>query len=301
MNFVALLLGLAVERLLTHLFHLREFRWLDPTFDALFSRVRAASQAGAVIGVAVFAALATLPVALIAWALMDQPLQIPYFLFAVLVLLFSLGPRDLKEEVNDYCVATEADDSERMRATARELLESEPPEDQVMQADHVTRAIFVQANNRIFGVVLWFVLLGPTGAWAFRVLDLMRHRLAAHGGEVEAEAETNVLAWAVRTVHGVLAWLPARMAAAGYALAGSYEGAVSHWRGYYDHCASTFFDINDDVLACAGGGAMGAVDTGGGQAAIADHVRSAWALVFRTLWLIWCPVFAVLTLYNWMT
>ena len=30
----ALLLGLAVERLLTHLFHLREFRWLDPVFNA---------------------------------------------------------------------------------------------------------------------------------------------------------------------------------------------------------------------------------------------------------------------------
>ena len=33
MNFLALLLGLALERVLTHLFHLREFRWLDPLFD----------------------------------------------------------------------------------------------------------------------------------------------------------------------------------------------------------------------------------------------------------------------------
>ena len=36
------------------------------------------------------------------------------------------------------------------------------------------RAIYVQANNRIFGVVFWFLVLGPTGAWAFRVLDLLQ-------------------------------------------------------------------------------------------------------------------------------
>ena len=33
MNFLALFLGLGIERLLTHLFHLREFHWLDPVFD----------------------------------------------------------------------------------------------------------------------------------------------------------------------------------------------------------------------------------------------------------------------------
>ena len=33
MNFLALFMGLAVERLLTQLFHLRKFHWLDPLFD----------------------------------------------------------------------------------------------------------------------------------------------------------------------------------------------------------------------------------------------------------------------------
>jgi len=36
MNFLALLLGLGLERVLTRLLHLREFRWLDPLFDRVF-------------------------------------------------------------------------------------------------------------------------------------------------------------------------------------------------------------------------------------------------------------------------
>ena len=51
MNFVALLLGLGVERLLTHLFHLREFRWLDPLFDRILRFLDKSSRAAALIGV----------------------------------------------------------------------------------------------------------------------------------------------------------------------------------------------------------------------------------------------------------
>ena len=42
--------------------------------------------------------------------------QIPAFVFAVLVLLFSLGPRDLQEEVGEYCAAAEAGAADDIRA-----------------------------------------------------------------------------------------------------------------------------------------------------------------------------------------
>ena len=50
MNLFALLLGLGIERLLTHLFHLREFRWLDPLFDASFARLAKMGHSGALLG-----------------------------------------------------------------------------------------------------------------------------------------------------------------------------------------------------------------------------------------------------------
>ena len=103
MNFVALLLGLGVERLLTHLFHLREFRWLDSLFDAVSRRSENAPMWRCVVAVIALTVLAVFPVALISGVLAGTLFQIPYFVLAVVVLLFSLGPRDLRIEVDDYC------------------------------------------------------------------------------------------------------------------------------------------------------------------------------------------------------
>ena len=105
---------------------------------------------------------------------------------------------------------------------------------------------------------------------------------------------------AVRSLHGLMAWIPARLLAMGFALAGSFEEAIADWRGYYDNCAPRFFDVNNDVVACAGVGATGRA-TESCAVAPAARVRAAIDLVVRTLWLIWCPVIAVLTLYDLVT
>jgi membrane protein required for beta-lactamase induction len=302
MNFLALLLGLALERVLTHLFHLREFRWLDPLFDSHLRRL--ASAAGGkgrrwtALGLTfVLAALLVAPVALLSAALRDQLLQIPYFLFAVVVLLFSLGPRDLDDEVEDYGDALETGDVPGQQRVAEELVEGLPP---VIPAEcnaAVERAIYVQANNRIFGVVFWFLVLGPTGAWAFRVLDLLRHRAVR-----QAAAESPTSTDAVRTLHGLMAWIPSRLLALGYVLAGNFEEAMESWRNSGREATLPFADGTVEIVARVGIAASGrgALDVADSAEAL-DRIRGARSLVMRTLWMIWCPVIAVLTLYDWLT
>ena len=123
MNFLALLLGLATERMLTHLFHLREFRWLDPLFDQHLRRLRKARRWLAVGLTLLLMLLLVAPVAAASLLLWDEFLRIPYFLCAVVVLLFSLGPRDLDEEVEGYLAALESGDLDTQRQVAEELLE----------------------------------------------------------------------------------------------------------------------------------------------------------------------------------
>lgn len=290
MNLFALLLGLALERLLTHLFHLREFRWLDPVLDRACEKLKGRGGLVTMLGVVLLALLLAAPVALVSLALGDALFYLPAFVFAVGVLLFSLGPRDLKEEVDEYCTAADAGDAESTRRVAKELLEVDPPEDAGERAKLVERAIFVQANNRIFGVAFWFIVLGPLGAWLFRVLDLLRRRVAYR------HAESPGLDRGVRKVHAIVAWIPARLLAGGYALAGSFEDAIADWRGYYQNCAPRMFDVNNDVLSCAG---MGAAGRAAESVAVTPSAgaRAAMSLVARTLWL-WCAVIAVLTLLN---
>ncbi len=303
MNFLALLLGLALERLLTHLFHLREFHWLDPLFDAHLRRLRSASGGKsrswtALALTALLVALLVLPVGLLAGALQDEFLQIPYFLFAVVVLLFSLGPRDLDDEVEDYADALATGDQETQQRVAEQLLERSPPGVPAERNEAIERAIYVQANNRIFGVVFWFLVLGPTGAWAFRVLDLLRHRAEQRVAE---EGATPTME-AVRTLHGLLAWIPSRLLALGYALAGNFEEAVASWRNAGRETTLLFADGTVEVVARIGIAASGRAGLDVADAVEAlDRIRGARALVMRTLWMIWCPVIAVLTLYDWVT
>ena len=293
MNLFALLLGLAIERLLTQLFHLREFHWLDPVFDAVFARIGRWGSAACMAAVVATAVVLTLPVVLVSLLLDGAWFNLLYFPFAVLILLFSLGPRDLKEEVDEYSAAVASGDTDRIRRLALELAERNVPDDPVQRDRLVERAVFVQANNRIFGVVFWFLVLGPAGAWMFRVLDLMRHR----GRIRQDEAGPDPVRSATRILHGIVAWIPARLLAISYALAGSFEEAIADWRGYYQNCAARFFDTNDDVLGCAGIGATGRASQ---QCELepAAPVRAAMDLVVRALWLIWCPAIAVLTLYE---
>ena len=299
MNFLALLLGLGVERALTHFFHLREFRWLDPLFDLVFGRVTSTRRTGAVIELALVALLLTAPVGYVSLVLAGEMRQVPSFIFAVLVLLFSLGPRDLQEEVDEYCAAAEAGAAEDTFRLARELAEHEPPGDPGARRRDVERAIYVQANNRIFGVVFWFLLLGPAGpagAWLFRVTDLMRRRATYRdpGGQVLAAA---------RLLHGLLAWLPARLMAAAFVLVGSFERVVAGWRETPGLAQLSFFERTEDLIDRVGHGARGAEEARGpaeGDPGTAEVCRSAMALVRRTLWLIWYPVIALLTLNNWL-
>lgn len=296
MNFLALFVGLGIERLLTHLFHLREFHWLDPLLDRLLSDQRFTQPNMAIVAAVIVTALLVLPVGLIDILLSERLAYIPPFLFAVAVLLFCLGPRDLGKEVDDYCDALQAGNKDAIRTIGYELLERWPGPDET--APDIETAIYAQANNRIFGVVFWFVMLGPSGAWLFRVLDLMRHRAAQQietlkvtGGEIELPR----IVQAVLLLHFLIAWIPSRLLAIGYILAGNYDGAVAAWKELRTDSSAGFPGPTDQLLGAVG---KGAASWGGADDDAVGCIVNARTLVFRTLWLIWCPVLALLTLYD---
>jgi membrane protein required for beta-lactamase induction len=233
-------------------------------------------------------------VAVIGWLLGARLFGLPQLAFAVVVLLLSFGPRDLRDEVDDYAGALERGDDDEARLRATELLESDAAGRGSGLRVAVEEAIFVQANNRIFGVILWFMLLGPTGAWLFRVTDLLRRRAAfeaaRHGGE------RSEFTAALGVVHGLLAWIPARLAAAGYALAGSFEDAVGNWRAAVDRAASSLLDRSENLLARVGVGSLQPSLAGFEPAALdAATARGAWRIVARAAW-IWLAVIALLVL-----
>ena len=297
MNLIALFLGLMLERTATRLLHLREPRWLDPYFDWGFSKLGKMDGAAAIVVVIVLILLPVLPVLILQYQFSHLLFGILQILFATFILFFSLGPRDLSKEVDEYIAAVESGDTEEIARTTKELTESDPPRGEGAGVLAVEEAVLIQANNRVFGVIFWFMIFGPAGALLFRVADLMRRRAVFKSGRMETAGETqpgflNILL----ATFGVLAWLPARLLALGYAMAGSFEAAVSDWRGYYESCSDKFFHVNDAILAAAGKGAIRAESMETGEFPLRP-VQAAMRLVNRTL-LIWVTVISLLTLIG---
>jgi membrane protein required for beta-lactamase induction len=282
-SLLALLLALACERGLTHLFHLRELRWLDRYCDWIAARFDAAGR-GLPLPVAVVAlVLPVLPVAAADFALGGHLLGLPQLALAVLVLLVSFGPRDLYDEVDDYATALERGDREQAASRAKELLERDAAGRGAGQREAVEEAIFVQANNRVFGVIFWFMVLGPAGAWLFRVSDLMRRRAAF---EAARRADGRPSGGALATLHGLLAWIPARLAAATYALAGSFEDAVGNWRIAVEGAAASALDRSEDLLARVGKASLQPSLAGVPPESLdAATARGALRIVARSTWI----------------
>ena len=105
MHLIALLIGLAIERLATQLFHWRRLRWLDRIIDAGFNQAKRLRNWPALIPVILLALLLALPVFAVMYFLGDTLQGFTYLILAIIVLLFSLGPRDIGEEVAEYCKA----------------------------------------------------------------------------------------------------------------------------------------------------------------------------------------------------
>lgn len=300
MKLIALLIGLLIERIASQLFHLRDLRWLDRLIDNGFRRAGGLRGLPALLPVILLTVLLVLPVFLVIFLAGDKLSGYPYMVLAVLVLFFSLGPKDVGEDIDEYCKALESRDAEEIRKSAKALTERDPPSNEREQIQFVEEAACIQANNRLFAVIFWFVLLGPFGAWTYRVTDLIRRRAAFNlARDGDSETRESFLR-AARLSHGWLAWLPARLTALGFALAGSFDGALRAWRTPVEDRDHRSSELSEMLLARVGSGAL-ALDRREGESDVERAVRGANAvkgLIVRLL-IIWAAVIGAMTLYGW--
>ncbi len=307
MNLIALLLSLLIERFATRFFQFRRLRWLDRIIDAGFGLANRLATWPAIIPVLVLAILLVLPVAIVTWLLPDVLAGLPYVAFAIFVLFFSFGPQDIGEEVDDYCAALEDGDEDRIQQTAKAIMEDDVPDDELDRIHGVEEAVCVQANNRLFAVIFWFVVLGPLGplgAWTYRVTDLIRRRAVFSAEREEASEDgegsgtIDRVRRAAEKLHAWLAWIPARLTAVGYAAAGHFDDAIGAWRAPEEEQDASLSERSENLLARVGVAALSIRDDD--EDLTARGIRGAAAakrLVWR-LFGIWAVVIAILTLYG---
>ncbi len=302
MNLIALLIGLLIERLATQLFRWRRMRWLDRIVDLGFRQADRVANWPSLIPVILLACALVLPVFGVIFSLgrTDDGTSrvLADLLLSIVVLLFSLGPRDIGEEIDEYCRALEAEDDEQIQHATKAIVEGDVPDDERERIRRVEEAVCIQANNRLFAIVFWFMVLGPLAAWAYRVTDLIRRRAVFTAArDEESDGNAAQIRDAAVMLHGWLAWIPARLTAVGYATAGNFDEALAALRAPSAERDASTSERSEHLLARVGVAALSIQDEPG-ETATERGIRGAAAaktLVFRLL-LFWAVVIAAMTL-----
>ncbi|MBL4712765.1 MAG: regulatory signaling modulator protein AmpE [Gammaproteobacteria bacterium] len=275
MALISIILGLFLDRTFRHLHDLRDMTW----FEFYVQKIQ--QVAGKFTPAIQFIIIITPPFLLFLGMqviLDDFLFNLPAFIFGVIVFIYCLGPACLSTDIEAYIHArTMGDDDDALHyaGTITGSVASPLPD---QQTSDVTRAILYIANERIFATIFWFIILGPLGCMTYRLIS-----------ELSKQIEFNALAEFSDYIHSLMAWVPARMLAAGYALIGNFDCAYHAYknRAY----ASDFSQSNNDVLITTGLGAMQKVENGDELASI----YTAQTLVIRAI-IVWISILAVLTL-----
>ena len=297
MSLIILLICLIAERFLLDRQQMRQPHWLDE-YSYWFERQELpAWMLNGYGGILALLLPPLLAVALVQQLLDESLFGIPGALFAILVLLFSFGPLDLDDQIKQLQDAQNRQDADRTRQIARELLEDEPPPNEPGFSQALAEAVLVQANQRVFAVIFWFLLLGPIGAVLYR-LSCSLPKLQTTTREIEFFV--NSKQWLA-----MLDWIPARLTAATYAIAGSFEDALYGWRNYHRQRFDEFDSSASGILICTGAGALRLtelIDNNADDALIEGQqylLKSAMGLVWRSL-VVWLVLIALFTLAGWI-
>lgn len=223
----------------------------------------------------------------------------------VAVLYLALGFRQFSHFYNDVLVALRANDLTR----AREVLGNWRGESvQALPASEIARVAIelglIRSHRHVFGVMAWFVVLGPVGAIGYRLSALLNDRW---GGVQNGEA--GMFGLFAQRAFAIVDWLPARLTAFGFAMTGDFMGAVECWREQ----AATWRSRSQGIILAAAAGALG-VKLGGvlhedsgivyrpqlgdGDEADVDYMQAAVGLIWRAL-VLWLFLILLATIASW--
>lgn len=286
---LVLLLVLATGHALPDLARLRDFSWLK-VWVSRWPRDASGGHAPVVL----------LPLLLVVLCLLIQAalenvlFGLPAFAFGAIILFYCWGPRDLEADIE---AVLKAPDSDRRHAAAQALRPDPATATLPLESSPLVEATFLSALSRWFGVLFWFVVLGPAGALGYRVVQL----LARHPAFV-AEVDANRRGTLERTAL-ILDWAPSHLAALTLALVSEFDAVMQTWRDYHASHGRGYFTLDLGFLgALARAGVDADVMAGDGYATdvsdplveLADARR-----VLRRILVAWLVIVAVFVLAGW--
>lgn len=284
MSFIAILLSIVFEVSIKSLETWRHFAWFATLTDWILLQMQKSSLRDG--PVAVLAILA--PVVLGVWllSLLLTHVWIVFgFVFAVFVLLMSLGPVDPMRQAHDYLHAMRAGDTNEANKHAEALCARSVDDDPVVTAEQVKQALLIRLCENILGIFFWFLVLGPVGAVLFRATCLLRLRYdGVQGG----------LADSIYDLYRILFWIPARLSAIAFAVVGGFVETLQSLQ----HISDLWKRDSESLLIEAGLGAIPASTSEENEPDLAG-VHEVLALIRRAV-VAWLTVLGLMVIAGWL-
>jgi AmpE protein len=236
MTIIAILLAFGLCHFVRELGRLRKRTWLTAWVDFAndaFGRLPLWSD---VLG---FLVIVTIPLVLL--LLVNQLLvsalgSTGAFLMALLVLIYSFGPRDLDTEIAEVVEAEEGED----RAAAMEkLLRGPAPEAAEECRGAAVEAVFQEALRRWFGIIFWFAVLGIVGAFLYRIVDWLVREDHNLTGDQQG---------LFRRLQQIMDWPAAQLMTLSLAIATDFDSVFRSWKQYHDEQGHGLFEGNNGFL-----------------------------------------------------
>lgn len=229
------------------------------------------------------------------------------FLAGLLVLWLCMGFRTESRAFEDILLALRLGEIERARSRLGQWRGSDCGQASVAEVARLAiEQALVAAHRTVFGVAFWFVFLGPVGAVLYRTI-----RFLAEDRTWRDEALAPAFDRLARRALEIADWLPVRVTALAFSIAGNFEDALYCWRTQ----SALWPDKPSAILIASGGGALGVrlgmpvPESGGivdrpemgvGSEASVDHMQSTVGLVSRALF-VCLFLLAVVGVAGWMS
>lgn len=158
------------------------------------------------------------------------------FLLALVVLIYTFGPRDLDTDVAEII---EADTDEDRDESMERLLRGQVPDDKSEARAVAVESVFREALRRWFGIIFWFAVLGIVGAFLYRIVDwLVREN---HNLSDEQKGLFTGL-------QQIMDWPAAQLMTLSLAIATDFDSVFNAWKQYHDEQGHGLFEGNNGFL-----------------------------------------------------
>jgi AmpE protein len=295
---IAVILALVLGHAVPQLAQLRRYEWFASWLTWLGTRLGGQGIHASRYGILLSLGLPLLVVGLLQWWLHAVWYGLPAFVFALAVLFYCWGPRDLDLDVE---AVVDAPDTNARRIAVQALFG--PDREPRLDGPALVEGVFQGALERWFGVLLWFMLLGPFGALLYRLTQVGATRVALDRVPVEHGATFARLKL-------ILDWPAAQLMTLGLALASNFDAVLEAWSRWHAETGRGWFTLDTGFLGAAARVSVDcelaeeqdeayAVDAPPPPAPALPALKDAISLAWRIL-LLWLAVLALFVLAGYV-